>query len=198
MISYEQWVPTTPTPIPSEISVLEMDNERRIRREQLKQMDDDHHDASQLSSSTAGGRTKKRSASCQLPLLLEVDEIPTKKRFLVTPNVDDLAVRQLRPRFLDHRCDGTTSQASSSSRDQEEEALLLQEMLEENDNDQQEQELVALSKNTSRSKWDEPISMGDFRPRRLRFRVLNHVASATTSLKCRRSHASDFLPYMPL
>ena len=184
-----QSFPTTPTTIPTVISVLDMDNERRIRREQLKQMNDPH-DAAPFFPLTTG---RKRTSSYVLPLLLDTVELPTKKRCLVvTPSSDDDHQQSWRPCSPcedDASEDHSTCELQQLPSDYDDDKLAVDVVL-------QHQELVERSKNGTCSKWDKPISLRNLRPRRLD--GLFSDVSGGSPLEWRPADASEFLPFMPL
>lgn len=184
-----QSVPTTPTTIPTTISVLDMDNERRIRREQLKQMNDSH-DAAPFFPLTTG---RKRTSSYVLPLLLDTRvELPTKKRCLVvTPSSDDdhKQWRPCSPCENDASEDHSTCELLQLPSDYEDDKVVAVDAV------LQHHELVE-SKNGAWSKWDKPISLRNLRPRRL-VGLFADVSSGSP-LEWRPADASEFLPFMPL
>ncbi len=178
MLAPNENVPTTPTPIPQMICVLDIDHERRLRREGLRE-------GIFRVGTTMPISSKAFKRTNPLPVLIDEDYRSTKRQCVVTPCTEILKrrmnfanIKNTLDSDLFHLRPRRSSEFFGASLDEVERTLT-----------------------STRSKWDEPVSRCSLRPRNL-----HHILETSTndddllessmSTVCLSSSAS--LPYMPL
>lgn len=174
------------------ISVLDIDNERRLRREKLQTAS--FPDNKEWTTTLRRGSAFKRSSNSVF-VLIDKNSRPTKKQSVLIPYHDVLTIRGS---FTSHRSLEKDLFHLQPRRSSVQSRRGTSPLLTLNDDSAEETRPI------TRSKWDEPISLSNLRPRKNLHLVLETVTNNDNSPELNKnsvlfSSSSDLLlPYMPL